>query len=102
MKSELISPGANWLYSYNPTNGVENWKVDYEILGFSNVARPVSSDNMIYVATCFMRSQMLGISSGEKPKIEWRYKSAKHPISTVLNGLLYFVGDSGGLVTSRF
>lgn len=100
-KSELISPGANWLYSYNPTNGVENWKVDYEILGFSNVARPVSSDDMIYVATCFMRSQMLGISSGEKPKIEWRYKKGvpNTPSPLYSDGLLYFVGDSGGLVT---
>ncbi|MED6300134.1 MAG: PQQ-binding-like beta-propeller repeat protein, partial [Verrucomicrobiota bacterium] len=39
---ELISPGANWLYSYDPVSGNEKWKVDYETLGFSNVARPVS------------------------------------------------------------
>ena len=100
-KDELISPGANWLYSYDPKSGSENWKVDYEVLGFSNVARPVSGDGMIYVATCFMRSQMLGISSGESPEIVWRYKKGvpNTPSPLLSKGLLYFVGDSGGLVT---
>ncbi len=100
-KDELISPGANWLYSYNPKSGSENWKVDYEVLGFSNVARPVSGEGMIYVATCFMRSQMLGISSGESPEIVWRYKKGvpNTPSPLLSKGLLYFVGDSGGLVT---
>ena len=100
-KDELISPGANWLYSYDPKSGSENWKVDYEVLGFSNVARPVSGEGMIYVATCFMRSQMLGISSGESPEIVWRYKKGvpNTPSPLLSKGLLYFVGDSGGLVT---
>ena len=97
-KDELISPGANWLYSYDPKSGSENWKVDYEVLGFSNVARPVSGEGMIYVATCFMRSQMLGISSGESPEIVWRYKKGvpNTPSPLLSKGLLYFVGDSGG------
>ena len=100
-KDELISPGANWLYSYDPKTGKENWKVDYEVLGFSNVARPVSGDGMIYVATCFMRSQMLGISAGSTPEIVWRYKKGvpNTPSPLLSKGLLYFVGDSGGLVT---
>ena len=100
-EDELISPGANWLYSYNPRNGKENWKVDYEVLGFSNVARPVSGDGMIYLATCFMRSQMLGISVEADPEIVWRYKKGvpNTPSPLLSNGLLYFVGDSGGLVT---
>jgi hypothetical protein len=100
-EDELISPGANWLYSYDPKNGKENWKVDYEVLGFSNVARPVSGDGMIYLATCFMRSQMLGVSVGVDPKIVWRYRKGvpNTPSPLFSNGLLYFVGDSGGLVT---
>ena len=100
-EDELISPGANWLYSYDPKNGKENWKVDYEVLGFSNVARPVSGGGMIYLATCFMRSQMLGVSVGVDPKIVWRYRKGvpNTPSPLFSNGLLYFVGDSGGLVT---
>lgn len=98
---ELISPGANWLYSYDPISGNEKWKVDYETLGFSNVARPVSGNGMVFVATCFMRSQMLGISTKGEPKIVWKYKKGvpNSPSPIYSNGLLYFVGDSGGLVT---
>ncbi|MEE2808544.1 MAG: PQQ-binding-like beta-propeller repeat protein [Verrucomicrobiota bacterium] len=98
---EIISPGANWLYSYDSLSGKEKWKVDYETLGFSNVARPVSGDGMVYVATCFMRSQMLGINIKSEPKIVWRYKKGvpNSPSPIYSKGLLYFVGDSGGLVT---
>lgn len=98
---ELISPGANWLYSYDPISGNEKWKVDYETLGFSNVARPVSGNGMVFIATCFMRSQMLGISTKGEPKIVWKYKKGvpNSPSPIYSNGLLYFVGDSGGLVT---
>ena len=98
---EIISPGANWLYGYDPSSGKEKWKVDYETLGFSNVARPVSGDGMVYVATCFIRSQMLGINIKSEPKIVWRYKKGvpNSPSPIYSKGLLYFVGDSGGLVT---
>ena len=99
--NELISAGANWVYGYDPSTGDEKWKVDYETLGFSNVARPVTGDGMLFLSTCFMRAEMLGISLKGKPEILWRYRKAvpSSPSPLFVNGLLYFVGDSGGLVT---
>jgi outer membrane protein assembly factor BamB len=98
----LLSPAANWLYGYDPASGEEQWKLSYETLGFSNVARPVLGDNdMVFLSTCFMRPQMLGVKLGEQPEVTWRYKKAvpNSPSPIYVDGLLYFVGDSGGLVT---
>ena len=40
-RTELLSPAADWLYSYDPATGEEIWKLNYEgHLGFSNVAAP--------------------------------------------------------------
>lgn len=99
--SELISAGANWVYGYDPLTGDERWKVDYERLGFSNVARPVTGDGMLFLSTCFMRAEMLGISLKGKPEIVWRYRKSvpSSPSPIFVDGLLFFVGDSGGLVT---
>jgi outer membrane protein assembly factor BamB len=98
---ELVSPGANWIYGYDPVTGAERWKLSYETLGFSNVARPVAGDGMLFVSTCFMRAEMLGIKMGEQPEIVWRYKKSvpNSPSPILVDDLLYFVGDSGGLVT---
>ncbi len=99
--AELLSPAANWLYAYNPASGQEKWKVSYEALGFSNVARPVLGEGMAFVSTCFMRPEMLGIRLGEEPEIVWRYRKSvpNSPSPIYVDGLLYFVGDSGGLVS---
>ncbi len=100
-RDELVSPAANWVYGYDPETGRERWKVDYEVLGFSNVARPVTGDGMLFLSTCFMRAEMLGIRLGGQPEIAWRYGKSvpKTPSPIYVDGLLYFVGDSGGLAT---
>ncbi|MFN9914984.1 MAG: PQQ-binding-like beta-propeller repeat protein, partial [Pirellulaceae bacterium] len=48
---QLISPGANWVYGYDPQTGSELWKVSYGKLGFSNVPRPLFADGLVYVCT---------------------------------------------------
>jgi outer membrane protein assembly factor BamB len=100
-ENELISAGANWVYGYDPSTGDEKWKVDYERLGFSNVARPVTGDGMLFLSTCFMRAEMLGIRLKDQPEILWRYRKSvpSSPSPLFVDGLLFFVGDSGGLVT---
>lgn len=97
----IYSPGANWLYGYEPKTGKELWKLDYETLGFSNVSRPVIADGMAFVPTCFMRSQMLGVRLGAQPEVVWRHKKGvpSSPSPIHVEGLLYFASDSGGLVS---
>ena len=102
---QIISNGANWLYSYNPSDGKELWKLEYGELGFSNVARPVTSadNSMLFLSTGFMKPQMLGIhlNKNAQPGIAWRYTKSvpSSPSPILVDGLLYFVSDSGGLVT---
>ena len=98
---QLVSPGANWIYGYDPATGEELWKVDYETLGFSNVARPVAGGGLLFNSTCFMRAEMQAIKLGPQPEVVWKYKKSvpKSPSPVLVGDLLYFVGDSGGLVT---
>jgi len=98
-RDQLISPGADWLYSYDPATGKELWKVNYGVLGFSIVPRPVVGHGMIYFCTSFMRSQVLAVKyqGVDKPEIAWRYnKQAPQKPSPILVGEeLYFVSDKG-------
>jgi len=101
LDGEVLSPAANWLYAYDPKDGREKWKLPYETLGFSNVARPVAGEGMVFLSTCFMRAEMLGIKLGDRPEIVWRHNKAvpTSPSPILVDGLLYFVGDSGGLAS---
>lgn len=100
---QLISPGPNWLYAYDPATGRELWKLEYGVLGFSLSARPVAGHGMIFLSTGFMRPEMLAIryGGGQPPSIAWRYaKGVPTMSSPVLVGdELYFVSDSGGMLT---
>ena len=102
-KPVLISPAADWLYGYDPATGDELWKVAYDTLGFSNVARPVYGHGMIYVPTCFMKSEVLAIQveGVKKPEIKWRFgKSApKSPSPILVGDELYTISDQSGIVT---
>jgi hypothetical protein len=99
---EVISPAADWLYAYDPANGKERWKVPYEMLGFSNVSRPVAGHGMIFTATCFMKSTLLGIDhEPEQPIIRWRYKKGVPSMGSPLlvGDEIYFVSDKVGFLT---
>ena len=99
----LLSNAADWLYAYEPKTGKELWKMPYGRLGFSNVARPITGHNMIYLATGFSKSQLFALrTNGTKaPEIAWTYKrnvpTAPSPI--LVENLIYFVSDQGGLIT---
>ena len=49
----LYSPAADWLYSYDPNTGKELNKLNYGMLGFSIVPRPVAGHGLIYVMRFF-------------------------------------------------
>ncbi len=102
-KEQLISPGANWLYTYDPATGRELWKLEYGNLGFSLSARPVVTHGMIFLSTGFMRPELLAIryGGGKEASIVWRYtKGVPTMASPLLVGEeLYFVSDSGGMLT---
>jgi len=97
-RDQLISPGADWLYAYDPATGEELWKLNYGQLGFSIVPRPVFGHGMIFISTSFMRAQIQAIQVDDgKPRIAWtHHKGAPRIPSPILVGdELYFISDKG-------
>jgi len=99
---QLISPGADWLYAYDPASGRELWKVNYGVLGFSNAPRPVAGHGMIYSCTGYMKSELLAIRVDlegglQRPQLLWRFKKQVPNISSPLlvGNEIYFVSDNG-------
>ena len=97
-KTQLISPGADWLYGYDPKTGEELWRLNYGMLGFSIVPRPVYDDGIVYFSTSFMQPQLLAVDiSQPEPQIVWKYsKQAPTMPSPLLVGAeLYMVSERG-------
>ncbi len=95
---QLISPGADWLYGYDPVTGSELWKLNYGVLGFSIVPRPVYGHGMLFMSTSFMQSELLAVRLDQgAPEIYWRYKKQvpQMPSPLLVGDELYFVSDKG-------
>lgn len=101
-KPQVISPGSDWLYGYEPATGKELWKLPYGQLGFSITPRPVAGHGMIFMSTGFGKKQMLGIKYEglPTPEIAWSYKKGvpSMPSPLLVGKELIFV-DDGGFVT---
>jgi outer membrane protein assembly factor BamB len=99
----LISPAANWLYVYDPTSGVERFKVPYGETGYSVVPRPVVRGNHAYFCTGFDRSRLLCVdlatNAPESPekRIRWTVdqRMPTMPSPLLVDELLYVISDSG-------
>ena len=94
----LLSPAADWVYAYNPADGRELWKLNYEVLGYSIVPRPVVGSGMMFMCTSFNTSDLLGVQFDEKSaKIVWRRarKGSKIPSPLLVGDYLYVTGDDG-------
>jgi outer membrane protein assembly factor BamB len=102
-KRIVMSPGANWLYGYDPTTGKELFKVDYEKLGFSVVPRPVAAHGMLYMSTSFMQPELLAIryDTAQSPHVAWREKKSvpTMPSPIVVGDYLYYISDNGGVLS---
>lgn len=96
----LISTGADWLYGYDPATGRELWKLNYGVLGFSVVPRPVAAHGLLYMSTSFMQPEVLAVRLGDgatTPEIAWRAKKGapQMPSPLVVGDELYLVSDKG-------
>jgi outer membrane protein assembly factor BamB len=102
----LLSPAADWLYAYEPSTGRELWKLNYQVLGFSIVPRPVMSEGVLYLCTSFMKSELLairldGADGNPEPHILWREKKSipTQPSPLVVGNEVYVVSDQGGILS---
>ena len=105
-KDVLVSPAANWLYGYDPQTGEELWSYPYGMLGFSNVPRPVSSGDKLFICTGFMRSQLqaLRFDNGDfasEPELTWSYNKQVPSVSSplIIGDEIYMVSDNDGILT---
>jgi outer membrane protein assembly factor BamB len=96
----LLSPAADWVYGYDPATGRELWRVNYGVLGFSVVPRPVTAEGLAFLSTSFMKPEMLAVrlgSDGSQPEIVWRQSKGAPTMSSplVVGEELYVVSDKG-------
>lgn len=102
-KTQVVIPGAEYVYAYEPDTGKELWRVHYP--GFSNVPRPVYAHGLVYVATGFGKPEIWAIrpdGSGEvtDTHVVWKYskQAPAKPSPVVVGGRFYMVSD-GGIAT---
>jgi outer membrane protein assembly factor BamB len=96
----LLSPAADWVYAYDPATGRELWRVNYGVLGFSVVPRPVTAHGLAFLSTSFMKPEMLAVRLGggdSPPEIVWRQAKGAPTMSSplVVGEELYVVSDKG-------
>jgi hypothetical protein len=96
----LLSPAADWVYGYDPATGRELWRVNYGVLGFSIVPRPVTAVGLAFLSTSFMKPEMLAVRLGgadSEPEIVWRQAKGAPTMSSplVVGEELYVVSDKG-------
>ncbi|MDA7790860.1 PQQ-binding-like beta-propeller repeat protein [Opitutales bacterium] len=98
----LISTGADWVYGYHPETGKELWKINYGILGFSNVSKPLKFENLFIVSTGFMKGEIHAyqMHGNHPPSLAWKMTKGapKKPSPIIVDGLLYVIND-GGILT---
>ena len=100
--TQVISPGADWVYSYNPVNGEELWKASYGTLGFSTVPLPVFGNGLVFISTSYIRPRLLAVrydgSEAENGSlVEWQMdgQMPQKPSMLLIGDELYFINDKG-------
>jgi len=104
-KQQLIAPGAEVLFSYDPETGKELWRVDLEGWCWNVACRPILANGLVYVTAGIARELKAVRPGGQgnvtETHVAWtRRKGVPNMSSPVItNGLLFMVSDSGGVVT---
>jgi outer membrane protein assembly factor BamB len=99
-KDQVVIPGGQCVYSYDPDTGKELWRVTYT--GFSNVPRPLFANGLVYVSSGYFTHEMMAIRPDGQgdvtaTHVAWRFKknTPNVPSSVLVNGLMFLVSDQG-------
>jgi outer membrane protein assembly factor BamB len=99
-RSQLISPGSEGVFAYDPETGRELWRVRHG--GYSVIPRPVYGHGLIFIGTGYNSPSLLAIrvdGQGDvtDTHIAWQHdRGAPHTPSALLVGdQLYIVSDNG-------
>ena len=98
----VISPGADWVYGYEPKTGKELWRLNYGQLGFSTVPRPVFAENTAYICTSFTKSRLIALKVNGKGDVTETHKLwhvdkqiPKKTSPLLVENRLHFISDDG-------
>ncbi len=101
-QDQVVIPGANRVYSYNPDTGEELWRINYT--GFSIVPRPVFANGLVYMSTGYFAHELMAIRPDGKGDVTsthvvWRTKKGVPAITSplVVGSLLFMISDKGVL-----
>ncbi|MCY2955356.1 MAG: PQQ-binding-like beta-propeller repeat protein [Planctomycetota bacterium] len=99
-REQLISIGAYNCIAYDPLTGKELWSC--KLPGYSNAARPVYGNELLFVSTGYTAAQLWAIRPGgsgdvAQTNIAWRFSQASCLLPTPLfvDGRIYMPLDSG-------
>ena len=104
-KQQIISPASGAVMAYDPADGKELWRVNYD--GYSVIPRPVFGHGMVYVSSSYNTPKLMAIridadSSGDitKSHVAWTLaKGAPHTPSPLLVGDEIYTLSDGGLAS---
>jgi len=98
---QMISPGAQAAFAYDPATGKELWTVRYSG-GFSNVSRPLCGQGLVFLNTGFGGPQLWAVrpdGRGDVTDSHVVWKLAKSvpakPSPLLIGDLIYMVDDRG-------
>ncbi len=103
-QKQVVCPGTDVVSAVEPATGKEIWRVLYS--GYSVIPRPIFANGLVTISTSYNSPTLIAIrpdGQGDvtKTHIAWQAKrGAPHTPSLLAIGAeIYFVSDSGGMVT---
>ncbi len=100
-RTQVVCPGSDAVFSYDPQTGKEIWRVDYPG-GFSVVPRPVFGQGLVFICTGFNTPSLLaidptGTGNVTETHLKWKItrKMPNSPSPLLVGEELYVVSDSG-------
>jgi outer membrane protein assembly factor BamB len=100
-QDQVVSAGAFRATAYDPLSGKEIWRVNYED-GFSNVARPVYGQGLVFISTGFNEPALIAVRPDGKgditrTNVAWTLERGAPltPSPLVVDDVLYVVSDIG-------
>jgi len=101
-KRQLISPGAEVTFSYDPDTGAELWRVRHPGMGWNVACRPIFENGLVYSTTGISRHLMAVRPSGTGDVTdthkEWiiKGKDTPHlPSPLIVDNLIFLITDEG-------
>ncbi|MEE8399529.1 MAG: PQQ-binding-like beta-propeller repeat protein [Desulfobacterales bacterium] len=101
-KRQLISPGAEVTFSYDPDTGAELWRVRHPGMGWNVAARPIFENGLVYsssgVSRHLMAVQPSGTGDVTDTHVNWMVKGKDAPAipsALIVNDLIFLITDEG-------